>query len=154
MNNYSLLLKMIPKNTSKIILYLLKNIDEFGHNINHISKALNISVGSAFKILKRLEQDNIAYHKEISNATHFKLNLDNDETIKICELLLLAEKRELKGYAKIYADEITKFESAELIILFGTILKNNKFNDVDVLFVSNQIKKVKNFFIINLWRLY
>ena len=136
---------MIPKNTSKIILYLLKNINEFGYNINQISKTLDISVGSAFKILKSLEKDKIVFHKEISNATHFNLNLDNPETVKICELLLLTEKRELKGYPKVYANEINNFDSAELIILFGSILKANTFNDVDVLFVTNNIKKVKDF---------
>ena len=136
---------MIPRNTTKIILYLLKNLSEFGHNINQISKALEISVGSAFKILKGLEKDNILYHKEISNATHYKLNLNNNETIKLCELLLLSEKRGLKSYAKIYAEEIAKFEQAELIILFGSVLKEKTFNDVDALFLTNQVRKVNSF---------
>jgi predicted nucleotidyltransferase len=136
---------MIPKNTSKIILYILKNINEFGYNVNQISKNLEISVGSAFKILKSLEKDKIVLHKEISNAKFFNLNLENPETIKICELLLLAEKREMKGYAKVYANEINKFDSAELIILFGSILKSKTFNDVDVLFVTYKIKQVKEF---------
>lgn len=136
---------MIPKNTSKIILFLLKNINEFGYNINQISKVLKISVGSAFKILKDLEKDNITMHKEISNASYYKLNLNNKETTKICELLLLAEKRRLKGHAKIYAKDIMKFDSAEMIILFGSILKGKEFNDVDVLFVTGNVKKVNDF---------
>ncbi|MEA2037891.1 MAG: hypothetical protein U9O94_10375, partial [Nanoarchaeota archaeon] len=117
----------------------------FGHNINQISKALEISVGSAFKILKELEKDNILYRKEISNATHYKLKLNNNEIIKLCELLLLSEKRGLKSYAKIYAEEIQKFEHAELIILFGSVLKGKTFNDVDALFLTNQVKKVNSF---------
>ena len=39
---------MIPKNTKKILLYLLKNFEL--NNINQISKKLKISVGSSFKI--------------------------------------------------------------------------------------------------------
>ena len=42
-------------------------------------------------------------------------------------------------------DEIIKFEQAEFIILFGSILKGNDFNDVDVLFVTTQTKKVIDF---------
>ncbi len=32
-----------------------------------------------------------------------------------------------------------------MIILFGSVLKNKKFNDVDVFFMTNKIKKVNNF---------
>lgn len=136
---------MIPKNTEKIVLFLLKNIDELGYNINQISKLNSISVGSAFKILKDLEKNKILLKKEINNASHYKLNLNNYETVKLCELLVLGEKRNLKGYAKVYADEILKFEQADFIILFGSILKGNDFNDVDVLFVTNQVKRVNDF---------
>ncbi len=136
---------MIPKNTQKIILFLLKNIEKLGYNINQISKINNISVGSSFKILKDLEKDNIVIKKEISNASHYKLNFNNPETIKICEFLLLGEKRNLKGFAKIYAEEITKFKEAEMIILFGSVLNGKEFNDVDILFLTNKTKKVNDF---------
>ena len=116
-----------------------------GYNINQIAKLNKISVGSAFKILKDLEKDKIIVKKEISNASHYKLNFDNPETIKLCELLLLAERRNLKGHAKLYADEVVKFEGAEMIVIFGSVLKGQEFNDVDVLFLTNQTKKVTDF---------
>ncbi len=136
---------MIPKNTASVIMYLLRNTEEFGYNINQIAKLNKISVGSAFKILKGLEKDKIIIKKEISNASHYKLNFDNSETIKLCELLLLAERRGLKGHAKIYADEVVNFKEAEMIIIFGSVLRGKEFNDVDVLFLTNQTKKVNNF---------
>lgn len=136
---------MIPKNTARVILYLLRNIDEFGYNINQIAKLNGISVGSAFKILKELEKDKLILKREISNASHYKLNFDNPETTKLCELLLLAEKRSLKSYAKMYADEIITFKEAKLIIIFGSILKGKEFNDVDILFITNQTKQVSDF---------
>ena len=136
---------MMPKNTTKVIMYLLRNINEFGYNINQIAKLNKMSVGSAFKILKELEKNKIIIKKEISNASHYRLNFDNPEATKLCELLLLAEKRNLKGYAKIYADEVIKFKDAEMIIIFGSVLKGKEFNDVDVLFITNQPKKVNNF---------
>ena len=136
---------MIPKNTARVIMYLLKNVEEFGYNINQIAKLNKISVGSAFKILKGLEKDKIIIKKEISNASHYQLNFDNPETIKLCELLLLAERRNLKGHTKLYADEVVKFKDAEMIIIFGSVLRSKEFNDVDVLFLTNQTKKVNNF---------
>ena len=136
---------MIPKNTASVIMYLLRNTEEFGYNINQIAKLNKISVGSAFKILKDLEKDKIIVKKEISNASHYRLNFDNSETIKLCELLLLTERRNLKGHAKLYADEVVKFKDAEMIIIFGSVLRGKEFNDVDVLFLTNQTKKVSNF---------
>ena len=132
-------MKMMSKNTKKIICHLLKNFEL--SNINQISRMLNISLGSVFKILRDLEKNEIVSVKKLGNAKYYNLNLKNNETIKLCELLLLEEKRNLKSYSKIYANEIKDFKSAELIILFGSILKNKEFNDVDVLFVTKKIKE-------------
>ena len=126
-------------------MFMLRNTNKFGYNINQIAKLNKISVGSAFKILKELEKDKIIVKNEISNASHYKLNFENPETMKLCEFLLLAEKRNLKSYAKVYADEIIKFKDAEIIVIFGSILKGKEFNDVDVLFITNQVKKVNAF---------
>lgn len=134
---------MIPKNTRKIILYLLRNLELI--NINQISKILGISVGSAFKVLKNLEKSKIVLSKCLGNAKFYFLNLNNEEAVKICEFLLIEERRNLRGYPKLYADEIKNFENSELIILFGSILTNNNFNDVDVLFVSDKPKEIINF---------
>ena len=134
---------MIPKNTKKIILYLLRNLELV--NINQISKKLNISVGSAFKILRDLEKNNIVLSSNLGNAKFYQINLKNDETMRWCEILLSEERRNLKGYPKIYSDEIQKFEHAELIILFGSVLSNKDFNDVDVLIITDKPQKVTNF---------
>ena len=134
---------MIPKNTKKIILCLLRNLKLV--NINQISRKLNISVGSAFKILKDLEKNKIVLSSNLGNAKFYQINLNNEETIRWCEILLSEERRNLKGYSKIYAEEIQKFEQSELIILFGSVLTNKDFNDVDVLFITNKPKEVTKF---------
>src|SRR3989344_2899930 len=134
---------MIPKNIKKIILYLLRNLDLV--NINQISKNLEISVGSAFKILKKLEESNITTYQNLGNAKFYQINLNNNESVKLGELLLLEEKRNLKGYSKLYSEELQKFPKAELIILFGSVLNNKEFNDVDVLFITNKPKEVTKF---------
>ncbi|MEK6912369.1 MAG: hypothetical protein AABX26_00230 [Nanoarchaeota archaeon] len=134
---------MIPKNTKKIILYLLRNLELV--NINQISKKLSISVGSAFKILKDLGKDNLVLSSNLGNAKFYRINLNNEETMRWCEILLSEERRNLKGYPKVYAEEIQKFEQAELIILFGSVLSNKDFNDVDVLFITSKPKEITKF---------
>src|SRR3989339_1030348 len=110
---------MVPKNTKKIILYLLRNLELV--NINQISKRINISVGSAFKILRELKKNNLVLSSDLGNAKFYQINLNNEETIRWCEILLLEERRTLKGYSKIYSEEIQKFEHSELIVLFGSV---------------------------------
>ena len=134
---------MIPKNTKKILLYLLRNLELV--NINQISRKLDISVGSAFKILKGLEEKNIVLSSNLGNAKYYQINLSNEEAKRLSELILLEEKRTLKGYSKIYADKLQKFKDAELIVLFGSVLKDKDFNDVDVLFLTDKPKEVTKF---------
>ncbi len=112
-------MKMIPKNTVKLIRFLLRNIERYGYNTNQIAKYLKISVGSSFKILKDLERKRIVAAQRIGNAVNYNLNLDNPEAVKIGELLLLEEKRLLRGYAKLYSESLQEFQKGELIILFG-----------------------------------
>ena len=136
---------MITKNTAKILKFLLRNKNETGYNINQIAKAIHISVGSSFKILKEMEKNQVVLFKSIGNGLYYSLNFNNQEAIKLSELLILEEKRNLRGYSKLYAESIQSFEKAGLIILFGSVLSKKEFNDVDVLFVTDKIKEVNNF---------
>ncbi len=145
LNDYSLLLNMIPKNTGKIIMFLLRHIQTAGYNINQLANLLNISVGSAFKILKDLEKQGMVSATNLSNASYYKLNFLNPQTRNICEFLLAEQRRSLKGYSKIYSEELKTFEKAELIVLFGSILKEKEFNDVDVLFITSNPKEANKF---------
>ena len=150
MNNYSLLMNMIlSKNTLKIMNFLIRNLEQY--NINQISKMLNLSVGSVHKILKTLEHRNIVNVKELGNAIYYGLNFNNNEALKISELVLIEDKNNIlkeNKTANIYAQDLSKFDS-KLTILFGSILtKKDEAKDVDVLFIiknEKQIKEVNKF---------
>ena len=144
MNEYSINMN-ITKNTTKIIEFLLKNIDKVGFNVNQLSRSINISVGSAHKILQELKKNDIVATTDLKSSIYYKLNLNNPDTVDICKLTLRKNKKDLPSYIKVYSEEIEKFNKAEIIILFGSILNKKDFNDVDVLFVTNKIKEVNIF---------
>ena len=144
MNEYSINMN-ITKNTTKIIEFLLKNIDKVGFNVNQLSRSINISVGSAHKILQELKKNDIVATTDLKSSIYYKLNLNNPDTVDICKLTLRKNKKDLPSYIKVYSEEIEKFDKAEIIILFGSILNKKDFNDVDVLFVTNKIKEVNIF---------
>ncbi|MDD4877795.1 MAG: winged helix-turn-helix transcriptional regulator [Candidatus Nanoarchaeia archaeon] len=136
---------MKDNNESRILRFLLRNNARPGFNINSIARNIGISVGSAFKILKELEKSGMASVERLGNACFYSLNLANEEAAKRCELLLLEEKRDLTGHAKIYAEDIQKFENAELIVMFGSVLRKKDFNDVDILFVTDKAREASSF---------
>ena len=135
----------ISKNTAKIMEFLLRNIGKIGFNVNQLSRNIKISVGSAHKILQELKKENIVIITDMKNSIYYKLNLSNPDTVDICNLILRKNKRDLPSHIKIYSEEIEKFNQADIIILFGSILNKKDFNDVDVLFITNKIKEVDLF---------
>ncbi len=142
-------MNMAINNKDKILNFLLRNTEQY--NINQIAKILKLSVGSVHKILKNLEERNIVNLKQLGNASYYSLNLNNIETIKYCELMLIEEKNNLLNKnktAKIYVQDLEKYNSKS-IILFGSILnKEDQAKDVDVLFIiknKEQIKEINSF---------
>lgn len=137
-------MNMIQKNTFKIINFLIRSIEQY--NINQTARLLEISVGSAYKILKSLEERKIVSTKELGNAIYYNLNLENDEAVKLAELVLIEDKTNIiKGNptAKVYAQDLERYD-AECIVLFGSILyKNEQAKDVDVLFIIKDKRHVK-----------
>ncbi len=130
---------MVTKNTNKILNYLLRYFEL--KNINQISKELEISVGSAFKILKDLEKKKWVLPERMGNAIYYRINFDNLELVKVIELILIEGRRNLKGFSGVYANDLDNF-NCDLIVLFGSVLKKNKFNDVDVLFSGCNLREV------------
>lgn len=132
------------KNKNKLLAFLLRNARK-KYNVNQLARALKISVGSAHKILKDFEKRGIVTAKKLANAIFYKINFENQEARKLCELLLVKDKtRRLKKnkYAKVYSDSLKRLEKlAKVIVLFGSILtKRKKAHDVDALFIANKNK--------------
>ena len=140
---------ILPNNTFKIINFLIRNLELY--NINQIARALDLSVGSVHKILKTLEKRNIVNIKELGNAIYYSINLNNNEAVKLSELVSIEGKNNIlreNKIANVYAQDLVKFD-AKLIILFGSILtKKNEAKDIDVLFIikhKEQVNEINNF---------
>lgn len=137
-------MNMISKNTSKILNLLLREKELY--NINQIARNLKLSVGSTHKILKDLEERSIVNAKVLGNAIYYTLNLDNQEAVKLLELILIEQRNKLvKGNktAKIYAQDLEKY-NAKCIIIFGSILiKEEQAKDIDVLFLIKNKKEMQ-----------
>ena len=141
---------MMPKNTMLIISLLLRNpLNKY--NVNQIARELDVSVGSAYKIVKHLEKKEILKSMRMANAICYSLNMENREARKICEISIIEDKdRKLSEnpVAKVYAKELENYPSRSTV-LFGSILTGKeRAKDVDALFIiggKKEVKKVNSF---------
>ncbi len=141
---------MLPNNLSRIIEYLFRNIPN-RFNVNQIARGLKISVGSAYKILKLLNQKGILISQNIGNGIYYTLNLVNEQTKSMVKLVLIENKNkflEKTPQAAIYAKDLKEAEKfCKSVILFGSILERKDAKDVDVLFIvtKGKTKKIEDF---------
>ena len=86
-----------------------------------------------------LEREKIVMSKKLGKAVFYRLNLEDLYTRRVIETLLIEEAR---SNAQRWIDEFKEvFNYTEIVIIFGSIIKNPKHaNDTDVIFVY----KIKN----------
>lgn len=131
----------ITNNEMGFILRLLKSKREY--NANSIAKELKISAMGALKIAKKLEKENIISSKQMGKAKFYKLNF-NEYTKQYLRFLLKREAEQSQSYIKRWINELKKIKNADIIILFGSILKKLKSaKDIDVLLVTDK-RRIKN----------
>lgn len=135
-------MNMYSKNASRIIEFLLRHIPE-EFNVNQIARQLQISAGGAHHILKKLQNKEILNRRKAGNAIYYKLNLENSETRKIGELLLIESAHHTissNPAARIYASDLENVSRiAYATILFGSILTRKEHaRDVDVFFLVDR----------------
>ena len=126
------------KNEMLAVLNVLKS-PEIEYNANNISKILRITSMGALKILKRLEKEGILVSRKIGKASVYKINFGNKYSCDYTEFLLKREAEEAPSYIKRWIYELRKIKEADIIVIFGSVLKIwEKAKDIDALFVIKQ----------------
>lgn len=119
----------------KIILRLFKE-PFVKYNSRNMSQEVGISHAGAFKILKKLAKKEIVNPEKIGRAIIYSLNKENPITYREVEMALTIEAQEHKRWLEEFKGIENK---SELVILFGSILVNEKkAHDVDLLVVANE----------------
>lgn len=118
-----------------IVLKLFKDFS-VKYNASNISKELGRTRVGTFKALKQLEKDRIVIGETLGKARFYKLNLKDEFVRKNVEILLMKESRKKQRWLN-ELEEL--FNHTEIIILFGSIIRDEKkAKDIDLLIVLNQ----------------
>lgn len=135
----------ITKNEIHFLLKLFKS-PEKEYNARNISLELGLSHTGTLKIAKRLEKQEIIVSKKVGNAILYNINKDNVHAKKYILFLLQREASTTHPYIKRWITELQKVSEADVIILFGSVLrKKEKARDIDALFITDnkRIRKLE-----------
>jgi len=130
----------------RIVKYLFKHYKD-KLNSRQLAKLLNINHAHANKLCNSLAPKLLLKKEEIGNAVYFSFDYDSKPAIKFIEYLLILEEKEFPKWLFVVLHGLKKFkEHIKMGLVFGSSIKNNKFNDVDVLLVyeKSKTKEINN----------
>jgi DNA-binding Lrp family transcriptional regulator len=132
----------LTENEMKAVLMIFKDFNT-RYNSNNLAKEIGLSAMGTLKILKKLHKQNILKVEEIGKSKIYSIDF-NDYSKQFISFLLRKEAEEITGRVKRWVVELRKLKDTAIIgILAGSVLKTEKYNDVDILAAlrQQQIKK-------------
>jgi DNA-binding Lrp family transcriptional regulator len=134
----------LSPNEMIVLLKIFKDFNSY-HNANKLSKEMGLSAMGALKILKNLEKQNLIKYEMVGKAKIYKINFNNNYAKEYVAFLLRKEAEDSKPRIKRWVAELRKLEPySQIGMVFGSVLKSDQHNDVDLLAVLKQLQ-VKEF---------
>jgi len=126
-------MRALTEKEKSIVLLLTKDFTTF-YNANSLSKKIGMSPRGALKALKFLEQNEIVKSNKIGRAIIYKLTF-NEYARELASLFLFEEAR---AKAPRWVKEFEQFQKAEVLILFGSVLRTKNYKDIDLLILCEE----------------
>lgn len=126
---------VLTKNEARLIVYMLRhNRDQL--SINGLARQTGITPKGAYKILKKLEKEELVVKTTIANAAIYQLNFQNSKTEDVVRYALKSELAPNK-YVKVVQKELRPLQPlVDGLILFGSVLtKGLQAHDLDVVVI-------------------
>ena len=132
----------------RIAKYLFKHYKD-RYNPRQLAKILNINHAHTNKLCNLLTDKKLLIKEDIGNSVFFSYEYDNKLAIKFMEYMLSLEEKEFPKWLSILSHSLKKFNGyIRMGLVFGSSIKAEDFNDIDVLLMydaekSKDIKKIK-----------
>ncbi|MBF0478106.1 MAG: nucleotidyltransferase domain-containing protein [Candidatus Omnitrophica bacterium] len=149
---------LIPAGRKKILEMFLRNPFQETH-LREIARLSKVSLTNVDNSMKLFVKNDMFKKREMLHSTFFKPNLENDDLIKVFELLELDRRKEFylksKNIARLlkkYTESIVALSNKriQMVILFGSVARSEwiKGSDIDILAVvsdkENEITDILN----------
>ena len=124
---------ILTPNEKMIIRFLAIKQDQY--SLNGLARECKVSPAGAYKIVKKLENEEIVYAKAVANIKIFRLNFDSEKTKRVLELAFIQEKLEGRIFQRAQ-DMIVLNGVTKIGIIFGSYnTKEDAPRDLDLVFV-------------------
>lgn len=136
---------LIPPGRKKILQVFLKDPFKEIH-LREIARLSKSSLANVDDSMRLFVKNDMFIRRQLPHLTFFKPNLDNDDTVKVFELLEIERRKVFyaknKGIARLlkkYTDTVIELSNKriQLVILFGSVARGEwaKGSDIDILAV-------------------
>ena len=136
---------LIPAGRKKILEVFLKDPFKEIH-LREIARLSKSSLANVDDSMRLFVKNDMFIRHELSHSTFFKPNLENDDIVKVFELLEIerrkvfyAKNKNIARLLKKYTDTIIELSNKkiQLVILFGSVARGKwtKGSDIDILAV-------------------
>ena len=129
----------LTKLEMRVILKIVKS-PEREYNANSLSAFLGVTSMGVLKILKRLEREYVLKSKKIGRMVLYRVNIKDAYARKYVSFVLSREAFFSDAKVRRWIEELKKIQSADMIILYGSVLIKSEPHDIDVLFLTEQSK--------------
>ena len=132
----------------QIAKYLFKHYKD-KYNPRQLARILNINHAHTNKLCNLLADKKLLIKENIGNSIFFSYEYDNKLAVKFMEYMLSLEEKEFPKWLSILSHSLKKFNGyIRMGLVFGSSIKAEDFNDIDVLLMydaekSKDIKKIK-----------
>lgn len=149
---------LIPDKRKKILEVFFKDPFQEVH-LREAVRLSGVSRNNVDNSMRLFVKEDMFKRREISNMVFFKPNLENEELLKIFELLELEKRKDFYGKNKKIARLLQKYSDTivdlsdkkiQIVVLFGSVARGDwtKDSDVDILAVvsgkENEVTAVLN----------
>ncbi len=121
-------MRALTEKEKEIVLLLAKDFTA-DYNARSLSKKVGMSPRGALKALKFLEQNRIVKGKPVGKSIIYRLVYDEYSQMLVATFLF----DEARTKAPRWIKEFSEFKKAKALVLFGSVVRSDAHNDVDLL---------------------
>ncbi|HLD04482.1 MAG TPA: hypothetical protein VJG90_02070 [Candidatus Nanoarchaeia archaeon] len=129
---------MLTSNEKQVLRWLAVNPRK-DYSINEIARFCHLTPNGAYKLLAKLEKEQVLKAKSIANIKSYKLNFNSEKTDKILELSFMQDITESRMKNRIEDFQPLKAVTRACIFFGSYITAKKKPEDLDVLLIIDQV---------------
>ena len=133
----------------KILKYIFKHFRD-KYNARQLAKILSINHAHVNKLCNSLTEKNLLKKENLGNSIYYIFNYEDRLALNFIEYILSLEIKDFPKWLIILKYNLEKFNKyIKLGCVFGSSIKSNEFNDLDVLLIydkrkQKEVNKIKN----------